>query len=189
MKAQVVSGSPELVYELEIQDLKAFFSKGLDFKTSNVIAPYMNMMIKINRSEITPRSHVYISGNEIVSDLDSESYSVIRRFIDESINRSLPEQKSDPLSSFQQTELEELSSKLSWLNKDDIKEDIYRSTMQELFSHQDFYDVSDEITSEFGNFSLVGDMMNGEIMILERTPWSIDSNYFSDKSESSTHKL
>jgi hypothetical protein len=115
MKAEVVSGLPELVYELEIQDLKAFFrEQGLDFKTPNVRASYTNILIKINRGEISPRTHVYFSGNEILSDLDSDSFSLIRRFIAESIVRPLPDENSDPLTSFQDAELKELSSKLNF---------------------------------------------------------------------------
>jgi hypothetical protein len=115
MKAEIISGLPELVYELEIQDLKVFFKdQGLDFKTPNIRASYMNILIKINRGEIRPRSHVYFSGNEILSDLDSDSFSFIRRFIAESIDRPLPDENSDPLTSFQDADLKELSSKLKF---------------------------------------------------------------------------
>lgn len=67
MKSKVVSGSPELVYELETQDLKAFFRKpDLEFKTPVLKTTYLNLVIKINRSDSSPRSHVksdYISSN------------------------------------------------------------------------------------------------------------------------------
>ena len=60
MKADVESGSQELLYELEVQDLKAFFrNQEMEYKHPIFLASYLNLIIKINRSVTIPCTHVY----------------------------------------------------------------------------------------------------------------------------------